>query len=90
MQILDTELLLSTEKKLNLLLEAEMQDALEKSPIFDHIHKEKMSPLFLKLAKGCNSEHRISDIRNSDGSVFNTDAERNEFIVTYFENIYKS
>ena len=61
MQILDTELLLSTEKKLNLLLEAEMQDALEKSPIFDHIHKEKMSPLFLKLAKGCNSEHRISD-----------------------------
>ena len=89
MQILDTELLLSTEKKLNLILEAEMQDALEKSPIFDHIHKEKMSPLFLKLAKGCHSEHRISDIRNSDGSVFNTDAERNEFIVTYFENIYK-
>ena len=77
------------ERELDKIIDQEVRIAVEKSPLFDHINNEKMSPLFLKLAKSCNSEYRLNDIVGSDGVIFNCEADRNEYIVSYFEKIYK-
>ena len=77
------------ERELDKIIDQEVRIAVEKSPLFDHINNEKMSPLFLKLAKSCNSEYRLNDIVGSDGVIFNCEADRKEYIVSYFEKIYK-
>ena len=69
--------------------DAEVRLAVEKSPLFDHINKEKLSPLFLKLSKSSNMGNRFSDILDNNGAVFDRESDRHEFIVTYFEIIYK-
>jgi Reverse transcriptase (RNA-dependent DNA polymerase) len=48
-----------------------------------------MTPLFLKLAKGCKSGAKLSDITLPDFTLFRSDEERDEYIVNFFENIYK-
>ena len=48
---LDEQLLNENEKILNTILNDELIAMVEKSPLFDHLHNEKLSPVFLKLAK---------------------------------------
>jgi len=49
------------EGKLNAICENELKIELEKSPVFDHLHNEKLSPVFLKLGKANNSGAVLSD-----------------------------
>jgi hypothetical protein len=55
--------------------------------LFDNIHNEKPSPLFLNLIKRKNNDS-LSEIRSANGSTFNTDKERESHIVGHFEKIY--
>jgi hypothetical protein len=48
-----------------------------------------MSPHFLKLCKGVKSKGDLSDICNPDGTTFNSMQEREDYIVNYYEEIYK-
>ena len=76
------------EKELNTVFENEILSKLEKSSLFDYLHNEKISPIFLKLAQCSTSEARLEDINKDDGTRFFSDQERNEYIVKYYENIY--
>jgi exonuclease III len=69
--------------------ENELRLEVEKSPLYEFINSEKITPTFLKLIKGSKNDARLSDIKRLDGSDFATDTERDEYIVSYFENIYK-
>jgi hypothetical protein len=44
--------------------------------------------LFLTLTK-CSNNTKLSSIRSDTGEAFNDDEERNEYIVRYFESLYK-
>jgi exonuclease III len=77
------------EDRLRLISERDIRNSLQNHPVFEMLHAEKMTPLFLKLAKGCNKNDRLSNITLPDLTPFNNDTDRNEFIVNFFENIYK-
>ena len=86
---LDEQLLNENEKILNTILNDELIAMVEKSPLFDHLHNEKLSPVFLKLAKNSNVEAKLSDIVDPNGMAFPNSSERDEYIVSYFANTYK-
>jgi exonuclease III len=77
------------ENQLRLYSEREIEAALESHPIFEHLNGEKMSSRFLKLAKQSNKGCTINDIMDNDGNIFVSDAVREEYITSYYENIYK-
>jgi Reverse transcriptase (RNA-dependent DNA polymerase) len=77
------------EQRLQRISEQDIEISLQYHPVFEHINSEKMTPLFLKLAKNKNNDSNISGIRDDNNIPFNTDAERDEYIVQFFENIYK-
>jgi exonuclease III len=79
----------SLEKQLNELVDQELKIEVEKSPIFEHIHNEKASPLFLKLGKSSVNNAKISDICKEDGTPFTSEKERSDFVVNFFKKIYK-
>jgi hypothetical protein len=83
----DEILLLETE--LNALLDAELIAKVRSMKLFTCLNNEKPTPLFLSLAKSSNSGKSLSIISNPDGTKYASDAERNEGIVTFFENIYR-
>jgi hypothetical protein len=55
--------------------------------IFEHLHNEKPSPLFLTLLKSNNNDD-LKGIKNSNGNVFSSDQERHNFIHEFFQEIY--
>jgi hypothetical protein len=69
--------------------EREIELKLETHPVFEHINGEKMSPMFLRLAKVRDSNDNLSVIKNINGELFETPAERKQHIVTTFADIYK-
>ena len=85
----DVGALKNLEKILLNINEAELKLEVEKSPLYEFINNEKITPEFLKLAKATRAESRLADIKKADGSDFVSHAERNEYIVQYFANIYK-
>ena len=78
-----SSLVFSAESELDAIVDQEVRLAVEKSPLFDHINNEKMSPLFLKLSKSSNTGNRLSDILDNNGAVFERESDRHEFIVSY-------
>ena len=50
---------------------------------------EKITPHFLKLAKNTQPDNKLSDINYDDNSKFTSETERREYIVQYYENLYK-
>ena len=50
---------------------------------------EKMTPHFLKLAKSTKPDHKISDILDCNRQPFASDTARLEFVVKFYENLYK-
>ena len=76
------------EKDLELLSDEEISNKLADSPLFEHLHNEKMSPIFLKLAKISNNDAKMSDIRDENDRVFETAEQRNDYIYNYYKNVY--
>ena len=79
----------SLEKSLNNFLEDELTKELEHYALFEHINMEKMTPHFLKLAKSTKPDHKISDILDCNRQPFASDTARREFVVKFYENLYK-
>ena len=86
---LNLERLKNLEKLLLELDENELKIEVEKSPLFEYINTEKITPEFLKLAKASKVGSKLSDIKKPDGSDFESEKERNDYIVSFFANIYK-
>jgi Reverse transcriptase (RNA-dependent DNA polymerase) len=76
------------EESLVLLRDEELRAKINNLKIFEHIHNEKPSPLFLNLIK-CRSTDKLSSIRSDTGDVFKSESERHEYIVKYFERVYR-
>ena len=66
-----------------------MSREIEQYSLFEHVNMEKMTPHFLKLAKCSKPDNKLTDILNDNNSDFVTDSERKEYIVSYYENLYK-
>jgi exonuclease III len=81
--------IVKAETELNTLLDAELSAKVKSMKLFTCLNNEKPTPLFLNLAKTSNSGKSMSVIGKSDGTKYNTDVERNEGIVSFFENIYR-
>jgi hypothetical protein len=56
--------------------------------LFEHLHNERPSPLYLNLIR-CSNQSPLNGIINDDGVPFLTDCEREAHIVTSFEKTYK-
>ena len=50
---------------------------------------EKITPHFLKLAKYTKSDNKLCDIRDDNGHNFQDEEVLKEFVVSYYENLYK-
>jgi len=68
--------------------EESISNKLKSMPIFEHLHNEKMSPVFLKLARGASKTTPMLEIRDNAGNVFNSDQDRKKFMVEEYERIY--
>jgi exonuclease III len=77
------------ELKLREINEIKINSILEKNPNFDTIHSERITPFFLKMAKGYQHESTMSDICNHEGEQFLSPNERKNFIRDHFANSYK-
>ena len=48
-----------------------------------------MTPHFLKLAKCTKADYKLCDIRDDNGHNFQDEEVLKEFVVSYYENLYK-
>jgi hypothetical protein len=63
-------------------------DKIKEIKLFDNLHNEKLSPLFLNLIKN-RSQDELTGIKSDTGASFDTDAEREEHIVSFYEKLFK-
>jgi exonuclease III len=63
-------------------------DKIKEIKLFDNLHNEKLSPLFLNLVKN-RSQDELTGIKSETGASFDTDAEREEHIVSFYEKLFK-
>jgi Reverse transcriptase (RNA-dependent DNA polymerase) len=77
------------EKELENLVESEIRDEVSSMNIFDRLTSEKMTPYFLKLAKGCNKSECTSSIKKPCGSDFENISKNRDYISDFYENLYK-
>jgi hypothetical protein len=81
------EAIAGLEAELTVLRDEDLSATIREIKIFEHLHNEKPSPLFLTLIRSRNLEN-LSCIRKGDGSEFETEEEKEKFIREYFEDIY--
>jgi hypothetical protein len=74
---------------LNNAAERELRHELEKLSGFEAVNSEKITPYFLGLAKSSKSEAKMSDIKNTDGSPFNSCDEMKNYVRSYYATLYK-
>jgi exonuclease III len=85
----DMLLINNIESELQKISEREIELALENHPVFEHLNGEKMSPNFLRLAKGKTDPADLSHIKNDNNENFISDIQRRDYIVNYFSSIYQ-
>jgi hypothetical protein len=76
------------ENQLCLISDSAMKESVAKSRHFEIINSEKITPLFLKLAKGANTNYSLSDICDDTGCEFKSDTDRNNYITGKFSETY--
>ena len=82
-------LIAEKEKKLNDLCDMQMKNEFEKFKHFDIINSEKITPTFLKIIRGTDTNSTLSDVCDNNGLEFEDDISREKFIVDTFREIYK-
>jgi exonuclease III len=85
---LHSERISQLENKLSSIVEGELNDKLSNYLKTEIVNGEKITPRFLNLAKSRVADN-INQIRNDDGSPFDNASERNEFIRSFYESLYK-
>jgi hypothetical protein len=81
--------IISAEAKLNSILDSELIAKVKTMKLFNCLNSEKPTPIFLNLARTSNSGKSLSVINKPDGSNYVNDADRNEGIVSFYEDIYR-
>jgi exonuclease III len=81
--------ILTLENTLNEIVHRNVQAKVKTMKIFECLNAEKPTPMFLNLAKKTKSNQKLENIKKPDGTAFESDRERNEYIVTYYSTLYK-
>jgi exonuclease III len=82
------ETIFRLESDLLQLKEIEIACKMREMKIFEHLHDEKASPLFLTLTR-CSKKDDLRCIRDDNGANFPSEKERVSHIVNFFAKIYK-
>ena len=86
--IINSAAISELQQELNDQVNREVKSKIQAMKLFEGLNDEKPRPIFLSLAKSRNTG-KLSKIRKEDNSDFASDEERNEFIVSFFEKLYK-
>jgi hypothetical protein len=78
-----------TEKLLQRISEDKIEAALYSHPVFEHINSEKMSPRFLRLAKGRDRNDSLFNIVDERGENYRTNNLCKVAVQNYFADIYE-
>ncbi len=77
------------ELKLREMNEIKINAMLESNPNFNQLNSERITPFFLKMAKGSQLTGSMWDIRDTDGAIFESTLRQKIFIREYFAKSYK-
>ena len=81
--------ILALERRLSSIIEAELRTELLKIKNFERLNNEKITPVFLKIAKSSQSDDSLDSLLNEQSQPFNSKDDQNEHITGYYETIYK-
>ena len=84
------ERIIEIETVLSKLNDDELRREVVRIPGFEVLHSEKITPYFLSLAKGSQSEASMSDICDSNGQPFESLEDMKGFVKNFYSNIYKN
>jgi hypothetical protein len=87
--VLNFEKISELELKMREINDIKVSSILEKNSNFNTLHSEKITPFFLKMAKGYQHESSMRDICNYNGEHFATLNEQKNFIRSHFANSFK-
>jgi hypothetical protein len=82
------DLISALEQDLTRLREEDLSAVIKEIKVFDNLHNERPSPLFLNLIRHSNRDS-LSVLKSEDGNAFVNDTERNDYIFNYFANVYR-
>ena len=86
--LINSQRISELQTELNELVNSEIIEKVRAMKLFEGLHSEKPSPLFLSLARNRNAE-KMSQINDANGQKFSSDALKTEFVVSFFEKLYK-
>ena len=87
--LVNSDAISALQEELNRLVELEIREKIVNMKLFEGLHSEKPSPIFLALAKNQNAGN-LSLMKDETGSDFNSLAEQGEYIASYYENLYRA
>ena len=87
--IINSDQISELQAELNRLVELEIRGKILNMKLFEGLHSEKPSPIFLSLAKKRNSGN-LSVMKNDTGTAFASPEAQGEYIATFFENLYRA
>ena len=87
--IINSDQISELQAELNRLVELEIQGKILNMKLFEGLHSEKPSPIFLSLAKKRNSGN-LSVMKDDTGTAFASPEAQGEYIATFFENLYRA
>jgi hypothetical protein len=67
-----------------------MRREIDKFANFETLHNEKLTPYFMKLARGSKSVANMECIRDDSASLFESDDGRKKFIYNYYRDLYRN
>jgi hypothetical protein len=86
---LNLEEIIATKSKLNNILNTELVAKVTSMKLLNCLNSEKPTPIFLSLARSTGSSKNLAAIHKPDGTPYSSDQDRNEGIVSFFEEIYR-
>jgi hypothetical protein len=84
---INCDLIFDLERELTGIRDEELSAQINELKLFEHLHNEKPSPLFLNLIR-CRNRETLSGIVKDDGTPFSLKKERDEHIVSSFAKTY--
>ena len=86
--LINGDAIANLELELNQLIDAELAERIKAMKLFEGLNSEKPSAVFLSLAKKRNTGS-LKVIRDVDNVPFRDESSRNEFIVSFYESLYR-
>jgi hypothetical protein len=77
------------EQEVTSILDEKLSSKVSNLKIFENLNAEKPTPIFLTLTKKRSSD-KLALIRSENGDEFQTEEQRNEYIVGEFEDLYRN